>query len=91
MIEHSCSRARATQNATVSRIQWGEVDICFVEGRSRFGAVLCFPGFHYDVRPARGLLDCTLYDCRGVARDLGPERREYINIFPNDHLLPERR
>ena len=53
MIEHSCSRARATQNATVSRIQWGEVDICFVEGRFRFGAAL-FPGFHYDVRPARG-------------------------------------
>lgn len=64
-------------------------EICFVEGRFRFGAAL-FPGFHYDVRDATGLLECTLYDCRGVARDLRPEKRTYINIFPNDHLLPER-
>jgi hypothetical protein len=65
----------------------GDLDTCFVEGRFRFGAAL-FPGFHYDVRKAKGLLDCTLYDCRGVARDLRPEKRTYINIFPNDHLLP---
>jgi hypothetical protein len=67
----------------------GELDSCFLEGRFRFGAAL-FPGFHYDVRYQKGLLDCTLYDCRGNPRDLGPERRSYINIFPNDHLLPLR-
>lgn len=65
----------------------GDLDTCFVEGCFRFGAAL-FPGFHYDVRKTKGLLDCTLYDCRGVARDVGPEKRAYINIFPNDHLLP---
>jgi|HubBroStandDraft_6_1064221.scaffolds.fasta_scaffold609683_2 hypothetical protein len=68
----------------------GDSDNCYIEGRFRFGAAL-FPGFHYDVRPEAGLLECTLYDCRGVARDLKPERRGYINIFPNDHMLPERR
>jgi hypothetical protein len=68
----------------------GDRDRCYVEGRFRFGAAL-FPGFHYDVRYKAGLLDCTLYDCLGEARDCKPERREYINIFPNDHLLPARR
>lgn len=65
----------------------GEFDSCYVEGRFRFGAAL-FPGFHYDVSCDTGLLDCTVYDCRGVARELKSERRTYINIFPNDHLLP---
>jgi hypothetical protein len=67
----------------------GDDDICFVEGRFRFGAAL-FPGFHYDVRPKVGLLECILRDCRDIERDLKPERRAYINIFPNDHLLPSR-
>ena len=65
----------------------GSCDRCFVGGRFRFGAAL-FPGFHYDVSSSNGTLSCTLYDCEGNQRDLGPERRSYINIFPNDHLLP---
>jgi hypothetical protein len=65
----------------------GSCDRCFVGGRFRFGAAL-FPGFHYDVSTAAGRLNCTLFDCEGVARDLWPERRTYINIFPNDYLLP---
>ena len=61
----------------------------FVNGRFRFGAAL-FPGFHYDVEPTRGqLLDCVLYDSEGRPRNLRPEKRKYINVFPNDHLLPE--
>ena len=67
----------------------GETDTCFIEGQFRFGAAL-FPGFHYDVRNEARLLNCTLYDCRGVPRHIGPEKRTYINIFPNDHLLPAR-
>jgi hypothetical protein len=62
---------------------------CFVNGRFRFGAAL-FPGFHYDVRAASGTLNCTLVDCDGNSREMGPERRDYINIFPNDHLHPKR-
>jgi hypothetical protein len=67
----------------------GADDKCFIAGRFRFGAAL-FPGFHYDVRTERGLLSCTLEDCAGQPRDLTPEKREYINVFPNDHLLPEK-
>jgi hypothetical protein len=66
----------------------GSTDSCFLQGRYRFGAAL-YPGFHYDVSCDRPLLSCTVYDCDGRRRDLGPERRSYINIFPNDHLLPE--
>lgn len=65
----------------------GEANHCYVDGRFRFGAAL-FPGFHYDVRSEAGLLEGTLYDCNGTAREMKPEKRSYINIFPNDHLLP---
>src|SRR5262249_45708614 len=61
---------------------------CFLRGRYRFGAAL-YPGFHYDVSGEDEVLTCRLYDCEGRVRDLKPERRRYINIFPNDHLLPE--
>lgn len=63
---------------------------CFVSGRFRFGVSLA-PGFHYDVRPeiAKRLLS-TLIDCDGTRRDLGPERKRYINIHPNDYLRPEK-
>lgn len=67
----------------------GNTQRCFISGRFRFGAAI-YPGFHYDVTQANGLLECVVYDCDGVSRDLRPERRRYINIFPNDHLLPER-
>jgi hypothetical protein len=61
---------------------------CFVNGRFRFGAAL-FPGFHYDVRSEKGLLNCTFVDCMGAFRDMRPEKRKHLNIFPNDHLLPK--
>jgi hypothetical protein len=67
----------------------GKADKCFLEGRFRFGAAL-FPGFHFDVTSATGRLDCTLYNCEDQARDMWPEKRDHINIFPNDHLLPTR-
>jgi hypothetical protein len=67
----------------------GNTHKCFISGRFRFGAAI-YPGFHYDVTQAKGLLECVVYDCDGQSRDLRPERRRYINIFPNDHLLPER-
>lgn len=67
----------------------GDDDECFLQGRFRFGTAL-YPGFHYDVRAKTGLLQSVVYDCEGDARDLKPERRAYINIFPNDHLLPAR-
>jgi hypothetical protein len=67
----------------------GSCDRCFVSGRFRFGAAL-YPGFHYDVSSSGGTLNCTLYDCEGVERIMGPEKRKYINVFPNDHLLPQK-
>lgn len=65
----------------------GSCDRCFISGRFRFGAAL-FPGFHYDLYPPFGNLSCVLIDCEGEARNLAPENRSYINIYPNDHLLP---
>lgn len=62
---------------------------CFLNGRFRFG-VTGVAGHHYDVRKESGLLDGVFTDCEGKSRDFASERREYINIFPNDHLLPER-
>ncbi|WP_334518316.1 hypothetical protein [Bradyrhizobium sp. AZCC 2230] len=67
----------------------GDAERCFVEGRFRFGAAL-FPGFHFDVTSNLGTLNCTLYDCQDAPRDMWPERRQYVNIFPNDHILPAR-
>jgi hypothetical protein len=63
-------------------------DRCFLLGRYRFGAAL-YPGFHYDVSGEREILACTLYDCEGQPRDVTSEKRRYINVFPNDHILPE--
>ncbi len=65
----------------------GPDDVCYVNGRFRFGAAL-FPGFHYDVRSRGGNLLVTLYDCAGTERPMTSEKRAYINIFPNDHMLP---
>jgi hypothetical protein len=67
----------------------GDLDVCYVNGNFRFGAAL-FPGHHYDVRKAHGPLDCVLYNCDSTPRDMKAERLNYVNIFPNDHLLPER-
>ena len=67
----------------------GNTDYCYLSGRFRFGAAL-FPGFHYDVQSRTGALKVTLYDCSQNSRDMRPENRGHINIFPNDHLLPLR-
>ena len=61
---------------------------CYLRGRFRFGAAI-YPGHHYDVSQKNGNLLCTLFDCVGKARDLAPEKRRDINVFPNDHLLLE--
>lgn len=67
----------------------GSSPLSFVNGRFRFGTAL-FPGFHYDVSAISGLLNCVLYDSEGNPRDMAPEKRDYINMFPNDHLLPQK-
>ena len=59
-------------------------------GRFRFGVSL-FPGFHFDVSPERGsTIQCDLRTASGERRSMRSENRKYINIFPNDHLLPEK-
>jgi hypothetical protein len=65
----------------------GDNDRCYVDGRFRYGAAL-FPGFHYDVREQRGNLRPVLHECCGTARNVASENIVYINIYPNDHLLP---
>lgn len=66
----------------------GDDDRCFIAGRFRFGAAL-FSGFHYDVSTGNDKpLASVFYDCCGNARDVRSERRNYLNVFPNDHLLP---
>lgn len=66
----------------------GSGDLSFVGGRFRFGAAL-YAGFHYDVKSAKAAtLQSVLLDSEGKNRDMKPERRTYINIFPNDYLLP---
>jgi hypothetical protein len=69
----------------------GATPTCFIKGRFRFGASL-FPGHHYDVRPRQGgNLTVTLRNCDGTSRNMSSEKRAYINVFPNDHLLPAHR
>jgi len=62
----------------------------FTCGRFRYGVAL-FAGFHYDVRDAKNRpLQSDLETSFGTVRSLKSEKRSYINIFPNDHLLPEK-
>lgn len=62
----------------------------FTSGRFRYGVAL-FPGFHYDVSAAKSpTLKVDLENSSGTVRSLKSEKRSYINIFPNDHLLPEK-
>lgn len=62
----------------------------FIAGRFRFGVSL-FKGFHYEVSSAHHTnLKSKLTDGSLKQRDMTPEHRQYINIFPNDHLLPEK-
>lgn len=60
----------------------------FIAGRFRFGVSL-FKGFHYEVSSSKhATLKSTLADGNQGGRNMALERRKYINIFPNDHLLP---
>lgn len=62
----------------------------FACGRFRYGVAL-FPGFHFDVSAEKSAtIQRELRDCDGNSRSVKGEKREYINIFPNDHLLPEK-
>jgi hypothetical protein len=67
----------------------GDNTKCFLAGKFRFGAAL-YAGFHYDVAHEKPnqTMKCVLLDSTGSSRDMKPERRRYINIFPNDYLLP---
>lgn len=68
----------------------GRSDKTFIRGKFRYGVSL-FPGFHYDVRDERGRnIQSTLVDADRGERDLRSEKREYINVHPNDVLLPEK-
>lgn len=59
-------------------------------GRFRFGVSL-FPGFHFDVSAEKGpSIQCDLYTASGERRSMRSENRRYINIFPNDFLLPQK-
>lgn len=61
----------------------------FACGRFRYGVAL-FPGFHYDVTASRSAtIQSELRTSSGAVRSVKGENRKYINIFPNDHLLPE--
>ena len=60
-------------------------------GRFRYGVAL-FPGFHYDVAPAKTkTLKVDLKTSSGTVRSMKSEDRNHINIFPNDHLLPAKK
>ena len=60
----------------------------FFCGRFRFGVSL-FPGFHFDVSAEKGsTIQCDLRTASGGIRSMRSENRAYINIFPNDFLLP---
>ena len=60
----------------------------YISGRYRFGVAL-YPGFHYDVSDEiKHTLECVLFDFDGTTRNVRSENRKYMNIFPNDFLLP---
>ncbi len=62
----------------------------FACGRFRYGVAL-FPGFHYDVTAGKSAtIQSDLKSSSGSVRSLKGEKRKHINIFPNDHLLPEK-
>ena len=62
----------------------------FFCGKFRFGVSL-FPGFHFDVSAENAAtIQGNLRTASGTTRSIRSERRRYINIFPNDFLLPEK-
>ena len=62
----------------------------YLRGKFRLGVSL-YPGFHYDVKDGKGRnLQASLIDSDSGVRDLRSEKKSYINIFPNDVLLPKK-
>ena len=60
----------------------------FFCGRFRYGVSL-FPGFHFDVSAEKSpTIQCDLWTPSGNARSA--RNRRYVNIFPNDYILPEK-
>ena len=60
----------------------------FFCGRFRYGVSL-FPGFHFDVSAENSsTIQCDLRTPTGNRRSARNER--YVNIFPNDYILPEK-
>ena len=60
----------------------------FFCGRFRYGVSL-FPGFHFDVSAEKSpTIQCDLWTPSGERRSV--RNRRYVNIFPNDHILPEK-
>ncbi len=59
----------------------------FLCGRFRYGVSL-FPGFHFDVSAEKSsTIQCHLWGPSGDRRRA--RNRTYVNIFPNDYILPE--
>lgn len=68
----------------------GDSETTYLRGKFRFG-VSVYPGFHYDVRDSKGrTLRASLIDADHGERALASEKRDYINIHPNDILLPRK-
>ena len=66
----------------------GSMHRTFLCGRFRFGVSL-FPGFHFDVTSANSsTIQCELRTPTGSRRSV--RNRKHVNIFPNDHILPEK-
>ena len=60
----------------------------FFCGRFRYGVSL-FPGFHFDVTAENSsTIQCELLTPTGNSRSA--RGREYVNVFPNDYILPEK-
>ena len=60
----------------------------FFCGRFRYGVSL-FPGFHFDVSAEKSpTIQCDLWTPSGNVRSV--RNRRYVNIFPNDYILPEK-
>ena len=64
----------------------GSIHRTFFCGRFRFGVSL-FPGFHFDVTAENSsTIQCELRTPTGSRRSV--RDRIYVNIFPNDYILP---
>ncbi len=63
---------------------------CYLKGWLRFGATLV-GGFHYDVQPTRGNVAGNFFHCDGRVEDFTGKGFTYVNIYPNDHIIPKKR